>query len=120
MIAVAILAIALVTLIGSQSQSIRIAQLSRFDTTAALLARQKITELVVSGAEELSGENGDFGEDFPDYHWQTAVEDLSGEDIGLEEGDNLIQALDLTISAAADQERTFHVRTLLLVHQGQP
>ena len=120
MIAVAILAIALVTLIGSQSQSIRIAQLSRFDTSAALLARQKITELVVSGTDELSGDSGDFGEDFPDYRWQTEVEGLRGEDIGLEEGDNLVQALDLTISAAADQERTFHVRTLLLVNQEQP
>ena len=45
MVAVAIIAMTFVSLLGSQSQSISIAGISRFETTAAMLAREKLTEL---------------------------------------------------------------------------
>ncbi len=72
MVSVTIIAIALVTLIGSQSQSVSIATISRFDTTASLLAREKMTELALGGFDDLSSGDGDFGEDFPEYTWQVS------------------------------------------------
>ena len=72
MIAMAILAIALVAVYRSQSQSIAMAGGSRFLTTASLLAQGKMAHLDAIGSRP---ESGDFGEDFPDYKWQVTIED---------------------------------------------
>jgi len=72
MIAMAILAIALVAVYRSQSQSISMAGDSRFLTTAALLAQGRMVQLDALGSR---AESGDFGEEFPDYKWQVTIED---------------------------------------------
>ena len=77
MIAVGIIAIALVTLLGAQSQSVSIAAAARFDTTAALLAQGKIAELCVQGFEGVSDGEGDFGEDYPGFTWKAEVRELT-------------------------------------------
>jgi len=74
MIAVAILAIALTTLYGSQSRSLSYATEAHFNIVAPSLAAAKLAELQ-SGVSELVGGSGDFGEDFPGYVWQVEVED---------------------------------------------
>ena len=68
MIAMAILAIVLVTVFHSQSQSIAMANESRAMTTLALLAQSRMAE--VEGQQNLStGQtSGKFGDDFPDYY----------------------------------------------------
>lgn len=73
MLAVAILAIALVTVFYSQSQSVSMANKSRFATTAALLAQSRIAEIEAMASEDVSFGSGDFGDDFPDYSWQVDV-----------------------------------------------
>jgi len=72
MIAMAILAIALVAVYRSQSQSIAMAGDSHFLTTASLLAQGKMAQLDAIGSRP---ESGDFGKDFPDYRWQVTIED---------------------------------------------
>jgi general secretion pathway protein I len=67
MIAMAILAITLVAVYQSQSQSISMAGNSRFLTTASLLAQSRMVEI------DAAAGNGDFGEDFPDYRWQVEI-----------------------------------------------
>jgi len=66
-IAVAIIAIALTTLLGSQSQSVSFANSAKFETMAALLAQSKMSEIVIQEADSLSSDSGDFGDDYPAY-----------------------------------------------------
>jgi general secretion pathway protein I len=73
MIAMAILAIGLVAVFQSQSQSISMASNSRFLTTASLLAQSRMSEIDKADPRGLTSASGDFGEDFPDYTWQVEV-----------------------------------------------
>jgi len=75
MIAMAILAITLVAVFQSQSQSISMAGDSRFLTTASLLAQSRMVEIDAADPKAVSAGNGDFGEDFPDYRWQVEIGD---------------------------------------------
>lgn len=75
MIAMAILAISLVAVFQSQSQSISMAGDSRFLTTASLLAQSRMVEIDAADPRKVTAGNGDFGEDFPDYRWQVEIGD---------------------------------------------
>ena len=77
MIAIAIIAIALVAVLGSQSQSLSLANEAKFNTTAALLAQSKMAEIETFNPGDLVSDSGDFGEDFPDYHWDLTVSDAT-------------------------------------------
>ena len=74
----AILAITLVTLYQSQSQSVSMATDSRFLTTASLLAQGRMAELDAADPRVVASGNGDFGEDFPSYRWQVEVSPVEG------------------------------------------
>ncbi len=74
MIAIVLLSIALTTLFGSQAQSVSLAATVKFNTQAPLLAQLKLTEL--SGkTDRPAADSGDFGEDFPGFHWQLESND---------------------------------------------
>jgi general secretion pathway protein I len=75
MIAMAILAIALVAVYQSQSQSISMAGSSHFLTTASLLAQSRMTEIDAADPRDLAAGNGDFGDAFPDYQWQVEIDE---------------------------------------------
>ena len=78
MIAMAILAISLVAVYQSQSQSISMAANSRFLTTASLLAQSRMAEISAADPRQVASGNGNFGEDFPDYLWQVEIGDVEG------------------------------------------
>jgi len=75
MVAMAILAIALVSIFQLQSQSISMATDSRFLTTAALLAQSKMVEIETQSTLSNKTESGDFGPDYPQYAWQLVIDD---------------------------------------------
>jgi len=75
MIAMAILAIALVTIFQSQSQSISMSTDSRFMTTASLLAQSKMVEVEAATTLDNQTKDGDFGPDYPEYTWHLEVGD---------------------------------------------
>jgi general secretion pathway protein I len=75
MIAMSILAIVLVTVYQSQSQSISMASSSRFLTTASLLAQSRMVDIEWMNVKDIVAEDGDFGETFPDYRWRVDVTD---------------------------------------------
>jgi len=77
MIATAIIAIALVAALGSQSQSVSLANEAKFATTVAFLAQKKMAELEAEDVQDVSSDTGDFGEDFPGYRWESEVDDAS-------------------------------------------
>ena len=99
MIAVAILAVALVTLLGSQSQSVFFANSAKFETMAALLAQSKMSEITIQDADSLSSDSGDFGEDYPGYAWEATVSDVSIE--GLDAISDYLKQIDLAVTWGA-------------------
>jgi general secretion pathway protein I len=96
MIAVALLAVALVTLLGSQSQSVSYANSAKFETMAALLAQSKMSEIIIQDADSLSSESGAFGDDYPGYAWEATVSDISIE--GLDTISDYLKQIDLTVT----------------------
>jgi general secretion pathway protein I len=76
MIAMAILAITLVTVYQSQSQSISMASDSRFLTTASLLAQGRMAQVDAADPHEVVSAKGVFGEEFSDYAWQVEIGDV--------------------------------------------
>ncbi len=83
MISVAIIAVTFVTLFGSQSHSISVAADSRFLTTAALLAQERLARLQREDFSLLVSATGDFGEEFPGYSWTLNVRDLEEDEVGI-------------------------------------
>lgn len=73
MIALAILAIALTSLFGSQSSSVALAAEARFNIQAPLLAQLQLAR--IHSTEEIIADSGNFGDDFPGFQWELMVED---------------------------------------------
>jgi len=96
MIAVALIAIALTTLLGSQSQSVSFANSAKFETMAALLAQGKMSEVVIQAADELASDSGDFGDDYPGYAWEVTVSDVFIE--GVDNISDYLKQVDLTVT----------------------
>ena len=97
MIAVAILAIALTSLFGSQSSSVALATETRFNIQAPLLAQLQLARL--HSAEEIIADSGDFGDEFPGFEWDLTVEDALFPDSELlQQLDSKLQHLILVIS----------------------
>jgi len=80
MIALAVISIVLMALLGSQSQGLSLANETRFNTTASLLAQGRMAEIeAIRDLSDLTSDSGSFGEEFPDYDWQLSVENVSFE-----------------------------------------
>ena len=108
MVAVAIIAIALTAVFGSQSQSVSLAGEVKFNTTAPLLAQARIAEIELEKVEDLISDSGDFGEDYPEYTWESTVGDVhfdSPENVS----DHLRQ-IDLKVSLNIAKEYEYRVR----------
>lgn len=98
MVAIAILALGVSMLFGSQSQSIALITESQFNTQASFLAGLKIAEYEC-GKEEPLNNDGDFGENHPGYSWKVEVDQPSLAEIApLDDAEENIQKLNLTIS----------------------
>ena len=96
MVAVALIAIALSALLGSQSQSVSFANSAKFETMAALLAQGKMSEIVLRETGDLSSDSGDFGEEYPGYAWNSTVSDVSI--TGEEALSDYLKQIDLTVT----------------------
>jgi general secretion pathway protein I len=108
MIALAIIAITLVTLLASQSQSLSLASEAKLNTMAALLAQSKMAEIEAENPEDLASDSGDFGEDFPNYHWNLTVSNpgFSGAEQALE----YLKQIDLVISWDEQDQYQYRLR----------
>lgn len=102
MIAIAIIAIAFTSLFGSQSQSLSLAAEAKFNSTAAILAQEKIAEYE-SGIAGFIDDEGDFGDDFPGFTWKVEVLDADFGDVELlDELEVPVKRLDITINWESD------------------
>jgi general secretion pathway protein I len=116
MIAVALIAIALVTLIGAQAQSVAIATGSRFDTMAPMLAQWKLTEVHLQDFEQLNDATGNFGEQYPHFSWKLEVEETEGGAVGIKGMSGMLKTVDVTILTDQDRSLAFTVRTVVYKH----
>lgn len=108
MIAMAIIAIALTAVFGSQSQSVSLASEAKFDTTASLLAQSKMAEIDLMPVEEMVSDSGDFGEDFPGYSWQLSVSSVMSDMPG--KVSDYLKRVDLTVSWGEDGRYQYRIR----------
>ena len=108
MVAMAIIAIALTAVLGSQSQSVSLASEAKFNTTAPLLAQSKIAEVEVAEENDLTGDSGDFGEDFPGYTWELSMEDVTFEEP--ENVSDLLKRIDLKVSWGEEGQYQYRLR----------
>lgn len=93
-----IIAVALVTLLGSQSKSLSHAAEAQFNIVAPMLAALKLAE-VERKVVDAENSEGDFDEDFPGYTWKMAVEEAAFEKTKVLAGlDPPLQKLELTVS----------------------
>jgi len=108
MIALAIIAMVLVTVLASQSQSLSLAGEAKFNTTAALLAQSKLAEIEAENPENLASDSGDFGENFPGYHWDLTVS--SPGFAGAEEALDYLKQIDLVVSWGEQDRYQYRLR----------
>ncbi len=73
MAAVAVLSIALTSILAAFRVSLSAAARARHTTAATLLAEGKMAELRASPPAALGTAQGDFGEDMPEYTWRTTL-----------------------------------------------
>jgi general secretion pathway protein I len=109
MIAVAIIAIALMAVLGSQTQGLSLAGESRFNRTAALLAQGKMAEIeAVKDRRDLNSDSGDFGDEFPGYTWQLSVHEVLFD--GAEMISDRLKQIDLEVSWGSDELYQYRLR----------
>ena len=76
--AISIISIVLIAIYKMQAQTIALNNMSRFYSTAPLLANRKLTE-ITSSRPERSSASGDFGNTFPGYKWSAAISDVESD-----------------------------------------
>jgi general secretion pathway protein I len=82
MVAVAILAMVLVSLLGVSNRSTEAVMLSDHITTATLLAKRVMTDTLMSGQLKETEDEGKFDEDeFKDYAWKKTVSPMQIEGV---------------------------------------
>jgi len=106
-VAMAIMVTVLVSVYRLHSQSLSMTMASRFYIQAPQLAQQKLAELEAASLDDLVQDSGDFGENFPGYTWQAAVEDVESELLGEISRD--LKRIDVTV-AYHENEFTYQVR----------
>jgi general secretion pathway protein I len=73
LIAMVMVVVGMVLLSQAFSAGLRAVSVADRSSQAQLLAEQKISELEVLSFSSLQTDSGDFGDDYPDYTWQTEV-----------------------------------------------
>jgi general secretion pathway protein I len=73
LVSLAILGSAFVILLSAHTSAARLESRARRLMTASLLARQIVTDTELNGVPDLGGDDGDFGEEFPEYAWERNV-----------------------------------------------
>jgi len=107
MVALSIIAIVLVSVYRMQAQTVSMNSQVRFYATAPMLAQTKMAEFESKGLEDMRDDSGDFGDEFPDYIWNIAIDDVESETLGNIAKD--LKKIDLLISFNND-EFTYKLR----------
>ncbi|NLD36356.1 MAG: prepilin-type N-terminal cleavage/methylation domain-containing protein [Desulfatiglans sp.] len=108
MFALALIGIALTTLLASQSQGLSLANEAKFYTTASFLAQGKMAEIEIAETEGIMNDSGDFGDDYPDYTWEVEINSTSIE--LLEEYADRFKQIDLHVYFGENRVYQYDIR----------
>ena len=108
MVAMAIMAIVLVSVYRMHSQTLTMNTAARFYTQAPMLAQSKLAQMEAASSGIIEGDSGDFGDKFPGYTWSISAEEVSSETLGEFAAD--LKRIDMTVSFNND-EYVYNVRT---------
>ena len=108
MVALAIMAIVLVSVYRMHSQTLTMNTAARFYTQAPLLAQSKLAQLETASSDFAGGDSGDFGENFPGYDWSVSTDEVSSETLGEAAGG--LKRIDIKVSFNRD-EYVYNFRT---------
>jgi general secretion pathway protein I len=114
MAAISIIAIVLVSVYKLHAQTISMNNEVRFYATAPMLAQKKIAEIESKSRKDLSNDSGDFGDEFPDYKWNVAIDDVTSKALGNVADD--LKRIDITVSFNND-EYTYDLRAYKLFQE---
>ena len=114
MVAMAIMAIVLVSVYRMHSQTLAMNTANRFYTLAPMLARSKLAQLETGSSEIIAGDSGDFGDKFPGYSWNVSTEEVAIAALG--EIANDFKRIDLSVSFNGN-EYVYNVRTYRLMRE---
>ena len=114
MVAMAIMAIVLVSVYRMHSQTLTMNAAARFYTQAPMLAQSKLAQLVADSSEIIAEDSGDFGDKFPGYTWNIATDEVSSEILGEIAAD--LKRIDMTVSLNRD-EYVYNLRTYRFIRE---
>ena len=114
MVAMAIMAIVLVSVYRMHSQTLTMNAAVRFYTQAPLLAQGKLAQLEAASSEMVAGDSGDFGDKFPGYTWNISTDEISSEALGEIAAD--LKRIDMKVSFNSD-EYVYNVRTYRFIRE---
>ncbi len=112
LIAMAIMAIVLISVYRLHSQTLSMTTANRFYTQAPLLAQSKMAQLEATSSESISGGSGDFGDNFPGYGWSVFTEAVSIEALG--EAATDLNRIDVTVTLN-ENEYEYTIRSYRLM-----
>ena len=81
MVALLIIATSFIVLLHSRNQSVIAADYARHMTIATLLATEKMGEMEQGSSDTTGEDSGNFGDDYPEFMWRTAISDTSYEQV---------------------------------------
>jgi general secretion pathway protein I len=114
MVSVAIMSIVLVSVHKLHSQSLTMNTQAQFYTQAPMLAQSKLSEMEADSESDYANDSGDFGENFPGYTWEVAVEEIALEALGETSQD--LKKIDVTVSYN-ENEFIYNLRTYRLARE---
>ena len=114
MVSVAILSLVLVSVHKLHSQSLTMNTQAQFYTQAPMLAQSKLSEMEAYPESDYANDSGEFGENFPGYSWEVAVEEIALEALGEISQD--LKKIDVTVSYN-ENEFVYNLRTYRLVRE---
>lgn len=112
MVAVAIMAIVLVSVYKLHAQTIAMSANARFYSTAPLLAQRKIAEIEAFPQHRQLSSGGDFGDEFPGYSWSANIDAVGTEIFG--DAGKDFKKVEVTVSFNQN-EFVYSLRTYLLL-----
>ena len=110
MVALAVIAIVLVAVYKMHHQTIDMHNATSFHTRAPMLAQKKISQIKNRTVNDITDDEGDFGEDFQDYHWRMTAAAVESESLG--EAAGRLVRIDLTVGHIQDM-MTYQLRTYI-------
>jgi general secretion pathway protein I len=112
LIAMAIMAVVLVSVYRMHSQTLSMTTANRFYTQAPLLAQSKMAQLEATSSNSISDGAGDFGENFPGYSWNVSTGLVSIEALGEAAAD--LNRIDVTV-VLNENEYQYTIRSYRLM-----